>query len=566
MKLDSDEEVEQEHKNPVKRAEREREFKTAGMLKEVYRSAKDMHSAVQKYDKTFKTVSHPHPKHKQLTVTDFSLAARGPQEDEVYSQRPFFRNNVRRGNTILFDQKTKEVHWARKGLIKFFDLSDKIIKAAIEGSAVNLDHRDKPLYNAIFSEIEGVLSCNEELPMESKAKVHVYRLNKANGENAQVSYSPITDEWVISSKNVSIMIKDAGDIKLYEGERYGFAQLMARCWLEMIAGRKPADLRALKEELTNRTLVGEYCGNPDYQHLVKYADVTIFFYALVENTSTHSCLPPPETFAFLEKHHLPIVKNYEKALFGKFVDLEELGNALTKLFEDVATASIFDEEEGSVVYFVLEKPREFCEYVSDRFLQEHVPIPVDFKTQPVWWNVSALAKLKTLEYRILRKLREKLKFFTRLKKKGEENVEKKQNDQKKMEEKYGSFEKEVARLVKGRELSKPLLYFYCVAIVAFEYVFAHRKNQRNLALLSEHYLDFLSVIFWCIENKREVTPALMADEELHRELRGTTWQGYSVDIIQHYPELLDKLAPRYAKIKKSMGGQEAEGEEEPEVE
>ena len=71
-----------------------------------------------------------------------------------------------------------------------------------------------------------------------------------------------------------------------------------------------------------------------------------------------------------------------------------------------------------------------------------------------------------------------------------------------MEEKYGSFEKEVSRLVKDRELSKPLLYFYCVAIVAFDYVFKHRKNQRNLALLSEHYLDFLSVIFWSIENKK----------------------------------------------------------------
>ena len=106
------------------------------------------------------------------------------------------------------------------------------------------------------------------------------------------------------------MIKDAVDIRLYQGERYSFAQLMAQCWLQMITGKKGADLQKLKEELTNHTLVGEYCGNPEFQHLVKYADVTIFFYALVENTSVHSCLPPPDTFALLEKHHLPIVKNY----------------------------------------------------------------------------------------------------------------------------------------------------------------------------------------------------------------------------------------------------------------
>ena len=65
-------------------------------------------------------------------------------------------------------------------------------------------------------------------------------------------------------------------------------------------------------------------------------------------------------------------------------------------------------------------------------MQEHVPIPVNWKEKEVWWNVSSLGKLKTLEYRILRKLREKLKFFVRQKKK-EDNQENNANDQKKME-------------------------------------------------------------------------------------------------------------------------------------
>ncbi len=82
------------------------------------------------------------------------------------------------------------------------------------------------------------------------------------------------------------------------------------------------------------------------------------------------------------------------------------------------------------------------------------------------WNVSSLGKLKTLEYRILRKLREKLKYYTRTKKGGEENKEKNQNDQKKLEERYGSFEREVYRLVKDKTLSKPLEYFFCAAIIA----------------------------------------------------------------------------------------------------
>jgi hypothetical protein len=202
--------------------------------------------------------------------------------------------------------------------------------------------------------------------------------------------------------------------------------------------------------------------------------------------------------------------------------------------------------------------------VSDRYLQENVKIPVDWQEKEVWFNVSSLGKLKTLEYRILRKLREKLKFFTRLKKK-EDNKESNQNDQKKLEEKYGSFEKETYRLVKDKEkeLSKPLEYFFCAAIVAFDYTFKHRKNQRNLALLSEHYLDFLSIIFWSIEEKRELTHNMMNDEQLIQELRKTNWEKYSTDVIQHYPQMLEKLAPRYAKIKKSSG---LEGEEEEEAE
>lgn len=64
---------------------------------------------------------------------------------------------------------------------------------------------------------------------------------------------------------------------------------------------------------------------------------------------------------------------------------------------------------------MIEKPKVFCEFVSDRYLQARVPIPENWEDKEVWFNVSSLGKMKTLEYRILRKLREKLKFFTRIK-------------------------------------------------------------------------------------------------------------------------------------------------------
>ena len=216
-------------------------------------------------------VKNNHPKHKDLTIIDYSLAARGPQEDQVYTKHPFYRNNIRRGNTLVANSKTKQVFWGRKGLIKFFDISDKSLKAIVEEDQKVIDKKYKDLHYAIFSEIENVLSCNEELPPEHRAKVHVYRLNKANGENAQISYFPPTDEWVASSKNVSVFVKDPVDLKLYQGERYGFAKLIASTWFELLKNRKKNDIEELKKDLTDRALVGEYCGNPDFQHLVKYS-------------------------------------------------------------------------------------------------------------------------------------------------------------------------------------------------------------------------------------------------------------------------------------------------------
>ena len=39
-------------------------------------------------------------------------------------------------------------------------------------------------------------------------QVEVFKTLKANGENVQVSYSPETESWVISSKNVGMLVKN----------------------------------------------------------------------------------------------------------------------------------------------------------------------------------------------------------------------------------------------------------------------------------------------------------------------------------------------------------------------
>ena len=42
---------------------------------------------------------------------------------------------------------------------------------------------------------------------------------KANGENAQVSYSAEADAWVLASKNVSLLARTRSDLKHYKKDR-----------------------------------------------------------------------------------------------------------------------------------------------------------------------------------------------------------------------------------------------------------------------------------------------------------------------------------------------------------
>jgi hypothetical protein len=64
---------------------------------------------------------------------------------------------------VVFNSKTKQAEWARKGLMKFFDISDKALHAIVNSDIASLSHHHQPLYYNIFGEIENVLSCNDEL-------------------------------------------------------------------------------------------------------------------------------------------------------------------------------------------------------------------------------------------------------------------------------------------------------------------------------------------------------------------------------------------------------------------
>ena len=101
------------------------------------------------------------------------------------------------------------------------------------------------------------------------------------------------------------------------------------------------------------TLIGEYVGSQDHQHLVKYSRVTIIFYAIVDNYSDQTCIPCDQAWAFFDKYGLDkvIIES-----IGKFTDYDAMCDKLCTVFKDVAKSEIAKDEEGNVLYFTSEDP------------------------------------------------------------------------------------------------------------------------------------------------------------------------------------------------------------------
>jgi hypothetical protein len=219
-------------------------------------------------------------------------------------------------------------------------------------------------------------------------KVEAIKMLKANGENCQVSYQPNIDAWIIASKNVGLVARNMDDVELYTKKnamRYSYAVLMARCWFTIVEQFNKKDYESLKQDFAHRTFVGEYIGNQACQHLVKYPRETIVFYAVVENYSKRMCMVPEDSIVLFKKYKLDIVNIDSMGLYN---DYDHLCDDLQREFETVSGLSIRDEEEGAVVYFVL---RHSEDANKDQVL--------------------SLGKFKTLEYRLFRKMREKLRNF-----------------------------------------------------------------------------------------------------------------------------------------------------------
>ena len=87
----------------------------------------------------------------------------------------------------------------RKGLPKFFDMRVEYIDPATRHDTSQLkmeerNHKNLQLAGPLKAILDG-------------HKVEIIKTVKANGENAQVSWNPDVNAWVICSKNVNILVR-----------------------------------------------------------------------------------------------------------------------------------------------------------------------------------------------------------------------------------------------------------------------------------------------------------------------------------------------------------------------
>jgi hypothetical protein len=201
--------------------------------------------------------------------------------------------------------------------------------------------------------------------------------------------------------------------------------------------------------------VGEYVGNQDYQHLVSYSRQTILFYALVDNSAPAICLPPAECHALTRRFGLDHVTMHPEGTFDSY---DGLCDRLEELYRVVAESSISSEEEGSVLYFLNANTGE----------------------------VLSMCKLKTLEYRVLRKLREKMRNLIAAHKEGE-------SPQKALE-RMRRFTSESVELCEGFTLPHDLSVYQQIADLGFRCIFDPKRGLYFQELLETRYIDFLKEV------------------------------------------------------------------------
>ena len=434
-----------------------------------------------------KTVEIECPIDFSKMIIDISMNPKGVDEEKAYIDNPEYLNIIRRGNSLLEEYKYNErrgdydylrCSMLRKGMKKFLDLPFDFYIKEDKKLKLNITNEESQKNNTLKYIFYPVIQARKE-----NYNIEIFKLMKANGENAQISYSKVMNAWAIASKNVCLMAKNRKDLEKYPptkydennekvSSRYSFAYKIGQCWFDILENFTESEITNLKNYLSNHTFIGEYVGNQFHQHLVRYMKHTILFFGIVENDDyENNSLTILESFSIFKKFKLDMVP-YE--YIGSYNRIEDVFITLRKLYIRIAESSIIDEEEGSVVYLCRSKAKEKDFNDKDRKKSD---------------KVLSLCKLKTLEYRIYRKLREKIKNHL-----GDEN-----NNYENSRRKISQFFEEVRVMLEGFSLPMPMNFYYKVAETAFDFVNFY-QNNKLLANLQSNYIDFIETIHSIVDD------------------------------------------------------------------
>ena len=181
-------------------------------------------------------------------------------------------------------------------MIKFYDLYRDMLSEGIEEQKVckkdgknNKAEERKKEFTMMNVTLAGPYKA-----FEDGYRVEIVKTLKANGENAQVSWNSELKMWIFCSKNVAMLAKSREDLAMYDNSenssRYAFSKLIANCWFDKIELMKEEgkDIEELKDDIDGKTLIGEYCGDPNHLHLIFYPKIKVIFYTVVENGAINS--------------------------------------------------------------------------------------------------------------------------------------------------------------------------------------------------------------------------------------------------------------------------------------
>ena len=383
--------------------------------------------------------------------------------------------NIRRGNTYIRyhdSDGNEKVIVGRKGMIKFYDIFREMLENGAELKELKTKNKSKVNENQrqAFTTMN-ITMAGVYKSLKDGYKVEAVKTLKANGENAQISWSTEIGMWIFSSKNVALLAKSEKDLEVYRNlessMRYQFSILIAETWFKKVQEIESngVDIEELKKDLDGKNLIGEYVGDPNHKHLVIYPKIRILFYTIVDNNSPNTWLLPEESYSFFKKYQLDSVTFESLGLFETYADIID---TLRLTYSKISSESIATGEEGSVIYFVRRR--------SDPETQEQD-------------KVLSLGKLKTLEYRFYRKLREKLAGTI-----AKNDKSKEKNKKNAFESMLKNYRKEIKELTicpfseKSLIEKEKLKYYEELAEKAVEIIL---DDSSALSNVREDYLDFL---------------------------------------------------------------------------